>query len=108
MDRNLISQRQIDALKLEALRAYFDFRGGRPTAESVADKLVIPVRTVREWFANPGTGHTVQAGPGRHLRAGIPCEIFRVLKDKDIRQFGGYRTQRPVLAGRLNSRALNP
>ena len=36
MDRNLISQRQIDALKLEALRLYFDFRGGRPAAESVA------------------------------------------------------------------------
>jgi hypothetical protein len=31
MDRNLISQRQIDALKLEALRAYFDSRrGGGP------------------------------------------------------------------------------
>jgi ATP-dependent Lon protease len=42
MDRNLISQRQIDALKLEALRAYFDFRGGRPTAEGVAEKLGIP------------------------------------------------------------------
>jgi hypothetical protein len=52
MDRNLISQRQIDALKLEALRAYFDFRGGRPTAESVAEKLGIPVRTVREWFGD--------------------------------------------------------
>lgn len=52
MDRNLISQRQIDALKLEALRAYFDFRGGRPTAEGVADKLGIPVRTVREWFGD--------------------------------------------------------
>lgn len=52
MDRNLISQRQIDALKLEALRAYFEFRNGRPTAESVADKLGIPVRTVREWLAD--------------------------------------------------------
>ena len=54
MDRNLISQRQIDALKLEALRLYFDFREGRPTAENVADKLGIPVRTVREWFADNG------------------------------------------------------
>ncbi len=52
MDRNLVSQRQIDALKLEALRAYFDFRGGRPTAEGVAEKLGIPVRTVREWFGD--------------------------------------------------------
>jgi hypothetical protein len=52
MDRNLISQRQIEALKLEALRLYFDFHGGRPTAEGVADKLGIPVRTVREWFGD--------------------------------------------------------
>ena len=34
MDRNLISQRQIDALKLEALRAYSGFGGGRPAAET--------------------------------------------------------------------------
>ena len=52
MDRNLISQRQSDALKLEMLRLYFDFRKGRPTAESVADKLGVPVRTVREWLAD--------------------------------------------------------
>ena len=52
MDRKLISQRQIDALRLETLRAYFDFREGRPTAETVAAKLGIPVRTVREWLAD--------------------------------------------------------
>lgn len=56
MDRNLISQRQTDALKLEALRVYFDFREGRPTAESVADKLGIPVRTVRDWLADNANG----------------------------------------------------
>jgi hypothetical protein len=37
-----------DALKLEMLRLYFDFRAGRPTAESVADQLGIPVR---KWLA---------------------------------------------------------
>ena len=52
MDRNIVSQRQTDALKLEALRLYFDFRQGRPTAESVAEKLGIPVNTVREWFSD--------------------------------------------------------
>lgn len=46
MDRNLIAQCQIDALKLQVLRAYLDFRGGRPTAESVAEKQGIAVRTV--------------------------------------------------------------
>lgn len=51
MDRNLISRRQSDALKLEMLRLYFDFREGRPTAESVAEKLRMPVRIVRESVA---------------------------------------------------------
>lgn len=32
MDRNIVSQRQTDALKLEALRAYFDSRRGRGPA----------------------------------------------------------------------------
>jgi hypothetical protein len=49
---NIISRRQGDALKLEVLREYFDFREGRPTAETVAEKLGIPVRTVREWLAD--------------------------------------------------------
>lgn len=56
MDRNLISQHQIDALKLEALRAYFDFRGGRPTAETVAEKLGVSVHTVRDWLADNRNG----------------------------------------------------
>ncbi len=56
MDRNIISQRQTDALKVEALRAYFDFREGRPTAESVAEKLGIPVRTVRDWLSDNSNG----------------------------------------------------
>ena len=56
MERNLISQHQTNALKLEALRAYFDFREGRPTAETVADKLDIPVRTVREWLGDNRNG----------------------------------------------------
>ncbi len=30
MERNIISQRQGDALKLEVLREYIDFREGRP------------------------------------------------------------------------------
>ena len=50
MERNIISTRQGDALKLEVLREYFDFRDGRPTAETVSEKLGIPVRTVREWL----------------------------------------------------------
>ena len=54
--RNLISKRQTDALKVEALRAYFDFRDGRPTAENVAEKLNLPVRTVREWLADNSNG----------------------------------------------------
>ena len=56
MDRNVISQRQTDALKLETLRAYFDFREGRPTAETVAEKLGIPVRTVRDWLSDNRNG----------------------------------------------------
>lgn len=48
--QKLVARRQTDALKLEALRAYFDFREGRPTAETVAEKLDIPVRTVRKWW----------------------------------------------------------
>ena len=49
---NLVVQRQTDALKLEVLREYFDFREGRPTAETVSEKLGIPVRTVREWLCD--------------------------------------------------------
>lgn len=56
MDRNLISQHQTDALKLEALRLYFDFREGRPTAETVADKLGVSVHTVRDWLADNRNG----------------------------------------------------
>jgi len=56
MDRSITSKRQTDALKIEALRAYFDFREGRPTAESVAEKLGIPVRTVRDWLADNRNG----------------------------------------------------
>lgn len=56
MDRNIVSQRQTDALKLEALRAYFDFREGRPTAESVAEKLGVSVHTVRDWLADNRNG----------------------------------------------------
>lgn len=54
MDRNLIAQRQTDALGLGASTAYFDLREGRPTAESVIDKPGIPVRTAREWLADDG------------------------------------------------------
>lgn len=50
--QNAVAKRQTDLLKLEVLRAYFDFSQGRPTAESVAEKLNIPVRTVREWLAD--------------------------------------------------------
>lgn len=50
--RSVVVQRQADALRLEVLRAYFDFSNGRPTAESVAEKLNIPVRTVRDWLAD--------------------------------------------------------
>ena len=81
MDRNLISQRQIDALKLEALRAYFDFRGGRPTAEGVAEKLGIPVRTVREWFADNHNGElwtrSCRCGPTSAARASSPPTTCR-------------------------------
>ena len=45
MDRNLISQRQGNALKLGVLREYFDFRAGRPTTEMVAVRSCeVPVR----------------------------------------------------------------
>ncbi len=59
MDRNLISQRQIDALKLEALRAYFDSRRGRGPAHRRGRgerSCEVPVRTVREWFADNSNG----------------------------------------------------
>ena len=55
MDRNLVSQRQTDALKLEALRAYFDSRrGGGPAhrRERGERSCEVPVRTVREWFGD--------------------------------------------------------
>ena len=38
----------------------------------------------------------------------FPGETFRVLKEREIRRFGEYRTQRFVLAGRSKSRALGP
>jgi hypothetical protein len=34
------------------LRAYFDFTEGRPTAESVAEKLDLPLGTVKKWLAD--------------------------------------------------------
>lgn len=50
--QNAVAKRQTNVLKLEALRAYFDFTEGRPTAESVAEKIGVPVRTVREWLSD--------------------------------------------------------
>jgi hypothetical protein len=38
----------------------------------------------------------------------FPGETICVLNEEEKRQFGGYRTQRPVLAGRSKSRALDP
>lgn len=52
MDRNAIAEQQATALKLEVLRAYFDFRDGRPTAEQVAQQLNLPLATVRKWLAD--------------------------------------------------------
>lgn len=51
--QSLITARQSDALKVEALRRYFDFtKGGRPTAETVALDMGLPVSTVRTWLAD--------------------------------------------------------
>lgn len=52
MTQNAVAKRQTDLLKLQALREYFDFTQGRPTAETVAEKLGVPVRTVREWLSD--------------------------------------------------------
>lgn len=54
--QNAIAERQTDLLKLEAIRAYFDFTNGRPTAESVAQKLGIPERTVAGWLRDNANG----------------------------------------------------
>lgn len=51
-DRKLINEQQTAAAKLEVLRAYFDFRDGRPTAEMVSERTGIPIWTVREWLSD--------------------------------------------------------
>ena len=51
-EQSIVAKRQSDALKLEALRLYFDFRQGRPTAESVAEKLGVSVHTVKSWLSD--------------------------------------------------------
>ena len=54
--QNAIAERQTDLLKLEAIKAYFDFTDGRPTAKSVAEKLGISERTVVGWLADNANG----------------------------------------------------
>lgn len=49
---NLVVQRQTDTLKLEVLPQILDFREGRPTAETVAEKLGISAGLVRQWLAD--------------------------------------------------------
>lgn len=47
---NQIATTQTNALKLEVLRAYFDFSNGRPTAETLAEKFGMSVATIRSWI----------------------------------------------------------
>lgn len=87
MERNLISQHQTNALKLEALRMYFDFREGRPTAASVAEKLGIPVATVRDWLADHRNGELLDEivplwpniGSARQFASGHVPEALQML-----------------------------
>jgi hypothetical protein len=51
--QNAIAKRQSDALRLEALRRYFDFSNGRPTAAGIARAMDLPGDTVESWLPDP-------------------------------------------------------
>jgi hypothetical protein len=53
-------QAQLQELKLQALRHYFDFSDGRPSTEDVAKKMDLPVRTIQSWFADDSIGELVK------------------------------------------------
>ena len=51
--QNIITKRQSNALRLEALQRYFDFSSGRPTAVSIARDMNLSVDTVESWLTDP-------------------------------------------------------
>lgn len=55
--QNAIARRQSDALRLDALRRYFDFSNGRPTAVSIARDMDLPTDTVESWLSDPENAH---------------------------------------------------
>ncbi len=55
--QNAIARRQSDALRLDALRRYFDFSNGRPTAVGIARDMDLPVDTVESWLSDPDNAH---------------------------------------------------
>ena len=55
--QNAIAKRQSDALRLEALRRYFDFSNGRPTAVSIARDMDLPPDTVETWLSDPDNAY---------------------------------------------------
>ena len=55
--QNAIARRQSDALRLDALRRYFDFSNGRPTAAGIARDMDLPVDTVESWLSDPDNAH---------------------------------------------------
>lgn len=87
---NEIATKQSHALKLEVLRAYFDFSGGkRPTAETIAEKFGLSVPTVRWWIKDDANAELLEqvtpiwqnVGSGRQFATDHLPEALQVILD---------------------------
>lgn len=57
--QNASAKRQSDAMRLEALRRYFDFSNGRPAAACIARAMDLPVDTVESWLSDPDNAQSL-------------------------------------------------
>lgn len=87
---NEIATTQANALKMEVLRAYFDFSGGkRPTAETLAEKFGMSVSTIRSWIKDNSNADLLEeitpiwqnVGSGREFATKHLPEALQVVVD---------------------------
>ena len=87
---NEIATTQANALKMEVLRAYFDFSGGkRPTAETLAAQFGMSVSTIRSWIKDNSNADLLEeitpiwqnVGSGREFATKYLPEALQVIID---------------------------
>lgn len=87
--QNMVARRQGEALRLEVLRRYFDFRDGRPTAAKIAEEMELSPDTVETWLADPDNAHLLDEivplwpnlGGAREFASEQVIESLTVIRD---------------------------